>query len=273
VHPELLRFRPAELRDLDCVHAIERAAWGEGAASREVLEHRLVTPGFETAIIEDRFASPVAFSQVVWTTLDALATSAGWHSIAFGTPCPTGEIAFGINASARPSREGLGGGSAALEAAINLVQRAGRRAFVACGRLPGYAHWSSRCDVTVYCRLSRYAGKLYVVDASGVLPWADDAQTPLPDVPPSFAASVRAEGRCVDPFVRMIHRVVVGGAASRLIGTVPNYFADSASGNWGLLYAWFNPAIVDDQVLEEGRVAGLLEGGMGLRRLASSVSL
>lgn len=245
-------IRMAQPGDVDSCRAIDVGAWGEeSAATAEMLASRIATYPFGNFVAIDRANGEIIGT--VWTVATDEKPVSTWWDVsgegAYAGVCDMhGEVLFGINLSVPPTSARRGVGQLLVARVVEAAWTAGRRLAVLGSRIPEYHLWKDAFDVDDYVRLLLGSGRAYFRDpATGVLhegPTVDQLRAVQgridPRTWPQNTSPFPRELRVFDGELGFFMDVTVGPHRCRLFRTLPGYFPDPDSCDYGVLIGWVN---------------------------------
>lgn len=207
--PEPL-IRPAGLEDVPAILELEKRAWGkESAASKEMVEARIhaFPEGNTIAIVKREAVGLLCTLLVKDYCLDNTFrtwTEATGNGYARGRHVPDGETVYGVNLSVLPSyREHNIGRMLVKHGIEHLVVGAKRPHTVLGGRMSMYHKYADQMDAETYLK-KVISGELH------------------------------------DPSINFFLGLEYQGVHYRAVRTLPDYFPDPESRNFGVLLIWEN---------------------------------
>lgn len=194
-----MHIRTLNPNDLDIVLEIEQFAWGDSAASAEMLTARAAAfeAGSIVAVHEGRTVGYAAAQLTDHLSTKPWAVQTGGGTVT-STHRPEGRLAYGVSMSALPGIQGKSVAYHVIEYYADLFLGTGRCDALCVGsRVPGFARWAARPETSG--RLADYLNLL-------------------------------ANGRPCDPELRLY-----AANGFELIWGLPNYFPDTKSQNHGAM--------------------------------------
>ncbi len=228
-----VNVRRAQLFDLAGILEVQRAAWGESAATPEMYESRITTSpeGIFVAEIGEKIVGVVATYSI--KGYDPEHPIATWEEATAGGMLrdrydPDGETMYGVDLAADPTVEHTEIGARLVAAGLENAAQLGKKMVVLGTRLPSY-HKHSTIPLDQYVRTRICA----VVGEGG----AQKA-----DVDPSMVTRETRWGwhyldEELDWFTRRFQRDRTFG----VYGALPCYFPDPDSLDNAALIIWHNP--------------------------------
>lgn len=197
--------RHAVLEDLDGIINVELAAWGEaGAATTEMIESRIgVYPSGNLVALSEN--EVIGFGTMLRTNLDFQHKNFTWQEASGNgfiesVYAPDGEVFYGVDLSISPKWQARGLGEFMIAHIREVGRKQGCLWMIAGGRMPGYDS---------YCK------------KHGDIP-ADE-----------YVLMKNLKGEALDPQIRFY----VDRVGFKAVRSLPEYFIDPESRNYGVLLA------------------------------------
>jgi hypothetical protein len=247
-----LSVRYATIDDLDSLYEVEQTAWNNNGASKETLFQRLISSANYTILIlyEKKI---IGFTQIKKLSDSQIQnTGFNWYNLMNLDADENGSYMFGYNLSGIKANLNTQLGIKSLEATYEATVEQNCKCMFAGGRMINYKKWSIyNIKPELYPLLLKNKDSLYYDDNYNLfkigtidynekkINWIAKEKILNSNLSPSN--STLLEVRSLDSIINLYRKAKFFDKNAEFIGVVDNYFDDTKSNNYGLLYAWSNP--------------------------------